>query len=134
MLVPSAASQDCQDPGDCPVERTLSVIGGRWKPLILFHLRGGGQRFNALRRRIPSVTQRMLTQHLRELETDGIVSRTVHPVVPPRVDYALTPLGRTLLPILDSMAAWGGEQLVDGSGRRRKAAADPVARGAIAAA
>ncbi len=101
MLQPSL------DPSNCPVERTLAVIGGRWKPLILFHLRGGKRRFNELRRLMPGVTQRMLTQHLRELEADGIVLRTIHPVVPPHVDYAFTPLGRTLLPTLDAMAAWG---------------------------
>lgn len=100
-------SDACFDGFDCPVERTLSVIGGRWKPLILFHLRGGQQRFNALRRLMPNVTQRMLTQHLRELESDGIVSRTVHAVVPPRVDYDLTAFGNTLLPLLDAMAEWG---------------------------
>jgi DNA-binding HxlR family transcriptional regulator len=94
-------------PADCPVERTLSVIGGRWKPLILFHLRDGKRRFNELRRLMPEVTQRMLTQHLRELEADEVISRTVHPVVPPHVDYDYTPHGRTLLPILDAMAAWG---------------------------
>lgn len=100
----------CVDPEDCPVERTLSVIGGRWKPLILFHLRRGQHRFNELRRLMPKVTQRMLTQHLRDLEADGIVSRTVYPIVPPRVDYELTSLGRTLLPVLDAMATWGEVQ------------------------
>lgn len=97
----------CYAPADCPVERTLAVIGGRWKPLILFHLRSGKRRFNELRRLMPTVTQRMLTQHLRELEADGVISRTVHPVVPPHVDYDFTVLGRTLLPILDAMAVWG---------------------------
>lgn len=91
----------------CPVETTLRVIGGRWKPLILFHLRPGPRRFNELRRLMPSVTQRMLTQHLRELEADGVIFRTIHAVIPPRVDYAFTECGRTLLPILDAMAAWG---------------------------
>jgi DNA-binding HxlR family transcriptional regulator len=105
--IPRLMSDACLDPADCPVERTLGVIGGRWKPLILFHLRRGQRRFNELRRLMPKVTQRMLTQHLRELEADGIVSRTVHHVVPPRVDYDLTELGRTLLPVLDAMAAWG---------------------------
>lgn len=97
----------CLDPEACPVETTLRAMAGRWKPLILFHLQGGPVRFNALRRRIPSVTQRMLTQHLRELERDGIVSRTVREVVPPHVEYALTEHGRTLVPVLDAMAAWG---------------------------
>jgi DNA-binding HxlR family transcriptional regulator len=107
-------TEPCLDPADCPVERTLAVIGGRWKPLILFHLRDGKRRFNELRRLMPGVTQRMLTQHLRELEADGVISRTIHPVVPPHVDYAFTPLGRTLLPILDAMAAWGDREEVRG--------------------
>jgi DNA-binding HxlR family transcriptional regulator len=91
----------------CPVETTLKVMGGKWKPLILFHLKASPCRFNALKRLIPGVTQRMMTAHLRELERDGIISRTVHAVVPPRVDYALTERGRTLMPILDAMAEWG---------------------------
>jgi DNA-binding HxlR family transcriptional regulator len=98
---------------DCPVEVTLNIIGGRWKALILYHLRGGICRFNGLRRLIPSVTQRMLTQHLRELEADGIILRTVHPVVPPHVDYELTALGQSLLPIMDAMAVWGQNYTVE---------------------
>ncbi len=94
----------------CPVETTLAVIGGRWKPLILFHLSSGTRRFNELRRLIPGVTQRMLTQHLRELESDAVLSRTVHPVIPPHVDYALTERGRSLIPLLQLMAVWGAEQ------------------------
>jgi DNA-binding HxlR family transcriptional regulator len=93
--------------GHCPAEITLAVIGGRWKPLILFHLCAGTRRFNELRRLIPGVTQRMLTQHLRELESDGVLSRTVHPVIPPHVDYALTECGRSLIPLLQLMADWG---------------------------
>jgi DNA-binding HxlR family transcriptional regulator len=96
-----------QDFTDCPVERTVRVIGGRWKPVILYQLRAGSCRFNALRRQIPGVTQRMLTQHLRELEADGIISRHIHAVVPPRVDYALTPMGQSLMPVMEAMAAWG---------------------------
>jgi DNA-binding HxlR family transcriptional regulator len=95
------------DPNHCPVETTLGVVGGKWKALIIYHLREAPARFNVLRRLIPGVTQRMLTQHLRELEADGLVSRTVHAVVPPHVEYALTPLGRSLTPVLDAMAAWG---------------------------
>ena len=98
---------ECSLPDSCPVEVTLGVIGGKWKAMILYHLQQGPARFNVLRRLIPGVTQRMLTQHLRELESDGIVSRTVHQVVPPHVEYAITPLGETLGPILDSMARWG---------------------------
>ncbi len=94
-------------PGDCPVDATLAIIGGKWKALILYHLRGGPRRFGELRRLIPGVTQRMITQHLRELEADGIIHREVFAVVPPRVDYSLTETGRSLIPILEAMAAWG---------------------------
>lgn len=91
----------------CPVETTLKVIGGKWKALILFHLRSGPKRFNQLRRLIPSVTQRMMTTHLRELERDGIIHRQVFDVVPPHVEYSLTELGWTITPILEAMAHWG---------------------------
>jgi DNA-binding HxlR family transcriptional regulator len=124
-------TEPCLDPADCPVERTLSVIGGRWKLLILFHLRDGKRRFNELRRLMPGVTQRMLTQHLRELEADGVISRTIHPVVPPHVDCAFTPLGRPLLPILDAMTAWGDRDEVRGAAAKGLGAA--VATGDAAA-
>ena len=92
---------------NCPVDETISIISGKWKASILFHVRTGPQRFNALRRLIPKVTQKMLTQHLRELERDGIVLRDVHAQVPPHVEYSLTQKGETLVPILLAMAEWG---------------------------
>ena len=91
----------------CAVEVTLSVMGGTWKPIILFHLLHGKKRFSELSRSISSITQRMLTLQLRELEEAGIVQRTVHAEVPPRVDYALTELGRSLQPVLIAMCDWG---------------------------
>ena len=91
----------------CSVEATLSVIGGVWKPVLLFHLLGGRLRFNALCRLTPNATQRMITLQLRELEADGIVARTVYPEVPPRVEYALSPLGESMRPIIKSMESWG---------------------------
>ena len=94
-------------PEECPVDRTLQVIGGRWKSLILYYLRGGPKRFNELRRTIPAGTQRMLTQHLRELETDGLINRKGFPVGPPHVEYSLSDMGVSLLPVMDAMAAWG---------------------------
>ena len=91
----------------CPVEATLDLIGGKWKGVILHHLLEGTQRFNALRRRIPSCTQRMLTRQLRELEEAGLVHRQIYPQIPPRVDYTLTDEGRSLEPIVRAMHAWG---------------------------
>lgn len=91
----------------CAVEATLSVIGGVWKPVLVFHLLSGTLRFNALCRVTPSATPRMITLQLRELEADGIVKRTVFPEIPPKVEYELTPLGRSLEPVLISMRTWG---------------------------
>ena len=93
----------------CAVEVTLSVMGGTWKPIILFHLLHGKKRFSELSRTIGGVTQRMLTLQLRELEEAGIVLRTVHAEVPPRVDYELTELGRSLQPVLIALRNWGVE-------------------------
>lgn len=93
----------------CPVELTLEVIGGRWKGVIMYHLSKGTLRFGQLKRLIPGITQRMLTLQLRELESDGLVTRTVYPEVPPRVDYALTEVGKSLQPIIHAMLEWGRE-------------------------
>jgi DNA-binding HxlR family transcriptional regulator len=95
----------------CPVERTLEVIGGRWKVLILRELFQGVQRFGQLHRALNGITQKMLTQQLREMEHDGIIHREVYLQVPPKVEYSLTPLGESLKPILDSMHEWGVRHL-----------------------
>ncbi|NEP00223.1 MAG: helix-turn-helix transcriptional regulator [Symploca sp. SIO2E9] len=91
----------------CPVETTLKVIGGRWKVLILRELFQGVRRFGQLHRALHGITQKMLTQQLREMEADGIVHREVYLQVPPKVEYSLTPLGKSLKPIIDSMHEWG---------------------------
>ena len=94
----------------CSMELSLAVIGGKWKPLILWHLRDVGTlRFSALRRTMPTITQKMLTQQLRELESDGLLTRTVFAEVPPRVEYALTDLGRGIIPILEALCRFGKE-------------------------
>ena len=94
-------------PYDCPIEATLGLIGGKWKALILDHLTGGSLRYGELQKMMPKITAKMLTQQLRELETDGLIVRHVYPVVPPKVEYELTEFGQTVLPILDAMCAWG---------------------------
>lgn len=94
----------------CPVETTLSLIGGKYKALILWHLSAGTLRFSQLQKAV-TATPRMLTLQLRELENDGLISRTVYPEVPPRVEYAMTDLGRSLMPILSAMRNWGTEYL-----------------------
>lgn len=91
----------------CDVEATLSVIGGRWKPVVVCHLLAGRKRFGELRRLVPHATERMITLQLRELEADGVVSRHVYAEVPPRVEYDVTDFGRSLQPILTDMQEWG---------------------------
>lgn len=98
----------CAKEYNCEKELTLAVIGGKWKMLILWHLgKEGTKRFNELKSLMPGITQRMLVNQLRELESDFIVHREVYPVVPPKVEYSLTDQGRTLMPILESMYSWG---------------------------
>ncbi|WP_245185516.1 winged helix-turn-helix transcriptional regulator [Falsiroseomonas frigidaquae] len=93
------------------VQDALRLLDGRWKMEILFQLFGGGVlRFSELERAIPAVSQKMLAQHLRELERDGIVTRTLHPQVPPRVEYGLTPWGEALCPVLDALLDWAARR------------------------
>lgn len=92
---------------NCPVEATIDVAGGKWKPIIVYHLLSGTKRFGELRRMSGGVTQRSLTLQLRELELNGIVHREVFAEVPPRVEYSLTEFGKTLAPVLKAMKEWG---------------------------
>lgn len=93
---------------NCEKELTLTIIGGKWKMLIMWHLgKEGTKRFGELKSMMPGITQRMLVSQLRELEEDQIVHRKVYPVVPPKVEYSLTEHGRSLMPILESMDEWG---------------------------
>jgi DNA-binding HxlR family transcriptional regulator len=91
----------------CPVEITLDVIGGKWKCVILWWLSQGTKRFNELKNLIPGITQKILTERLRELEQDGLVKRQVYAEAPPRVEYSLTQRGKSLGPITDLMCQWG---------------------------
>ncbi len=107
----------------CPVAATLDLIDGKWKGVILYHLEDGPRRFNQLRRELTVITQRMLTKQLRELEEAGLISRTVHSQVPPRVDYALTQEGRSLAPVIAALKAWGEGRMARNANASRPAAA-----------
>ncbi|MEM7301302.1 MAG: helix-turn-helix domain-containing protein [Pseudomonadota bacterium] len=98
-------------PANCPVTYCLSMIGGKWKPVIIFCIANDVDRFGVMQRSLLGITKQMLTKQLRELEADGIVSRRVFAEVPPRVEYALTEKGQSLLPIIDQMRVWGQANL-----------------------
>ena len=95
----------------CPVSATLDLIGGKYKALILWHLAERKHRFSELNKLIPNATAKMLTQQLREMETQNLIHREVYPVVPPKVEYSLTELGKSLMPVLIAMRDWGAEYL-----------------------
>jgi DNA-binding HxlR family transcriptional regulator len=92
----------------CTVELTLNIIGGKWKPIILYHLiNTGTMRFGQLKQAMPNITQKMLTQQLRELEHDDLIHRQVYAQVPPKVEYSLSEFGKTILPVLEGLCQWG---------------------------
>ena len=94
----------------CPVSYVMNKIGGHWKPIILFQLMGGQpKRYSELKRAIPAITEKMLIQHLKQLEADNLIIRKAEPVVPPFVTYKLSDAGQKLTPVLNAMAAWGME-------------------------
>ncbi len=96
---------------NCPVEATLDLIGGKYKALILWHLSEGKLRYSQLRDHLAGITPKMLTQQLRELEAQSLIHREVFPVVPPKVEYSLTDLGKSLMPILVAMRDWGADYM-----------------------
>jgi DNA-binding HxlR family transcriptional regulator len=96
---------------NCPVEATLDIIGGKWKSIILFRVLEETRRFNELRRLVPNLTQRMLTNQLRELESDGLIARKVYAQVPPKVEYSITDLGKTLEPVLLALTQWAEQHM-----------------------
>jgi DNA-binding HxlR family transcriptional regulator len=95
----------------CPVEATLDVIGGKWKPIILWQLKAEKLRFSGLQQSMLGISPKMLTKQLRELEEAGLVLREVYPEIPPRVEYSLTEFGKTVLPVLDALCEWGSKYL-----------------------
>lgn len=97
---------------NCPVEAGLDLIGGKWKAIILFRVLEQTRRFNEIRKLVPSMTQRMLTNQLRELEHDGLISRKVYAQVPPKVEYSITEFGRTLEPVLLALKNWAESQML----------------------
>ena len=93
----------------CPVDLTLSVIGGRWKSLVFWNLRDGAKRYGEMKKILVGINDKMLTQVLRELEKSGVVNRKVYEAIPPKVEYSLTQEGQTLLPVMQLMSEWGGK-------------------------
>ncbi|WP_294226696.1 helix-turn-helix domain-containing protein [uncultured Chryseobacterium sp.] len=96
---------------DCPVMYIMERIGGFWKPIILFNLSTGEKRYSELKKAIPAVTEKMLIQHLKQLEADGLIIRTARPIVPPHVTYRLSEAGNELAPVIDAMAAWAFQDM-----------------------
>lgn len=96
---------------NCPVEVTISLIGGKYKAIILYHLIDETLRFNELQKLIPQATPKMLTQQLRELESDELIVRTVYPVVPPKTEYSISEFGKSIIPIINAMCDWGNNYL-----------------------
>lgn len=101
------ANKELTEERKCPIETVIHVLGGKWKPTILWLLLDSAKRFSVLEKRIPGITQKMLTQHLRELENDRLITRTIYPSIPPKVEYALSEYGETLIPVLQTMCEWG---------------------------
>ena len=98
---------------ECPVTYVMDKIGGHWKPIILFHLLSGSKRYSELKKTIPAITEKMLIQHLKQLEADKLLTREARPVVPPYVTYTLTPSGMGLKPVLLAMAVWAMQERMD---------------------
>lgn len=97
---------------NCPVEAALDIIGGKWKSIILFRVIEGTRRFNELRRLLPNLTQRMLTNQLRELESDGLIARKIYAEIPPKVEYSITAFGQTLEPVLLVLTQWADQHML----------------------
>lgn len=102
-----------QNEYNCPVDATISKIGGKYKAVILYHLGYDTLRYNQIRKKIPAITDKMLAQQLRELESDNLIIKKIYPIIPPKTEYNLSELGKTLIPLLDSMCEWGQQFMED---------------------
>jgi len=111
MKINENSGIETQDYAECPVKKTIEIIGGKWKPAILYLIQNEITRFGEMHKSLPGISKRMLTTHLRELEADGIINRKVFAEVPPKVIYSLTDLGKTVIPVLTAMANWGEKYL-----------------------
>ena len=98
---------------ECPVFSTLEMIGGKWKVIILYVLSSGTKRFGGISARIPSISRKVLTSQLKELQNDGLITRKQYNEIPPRVEYSLSELGKSLAPVLDAMEVWGNENVLN---------------------
>ena len=107
----TGVTQKSSNLDSCPVTFCMSVIGGKWKPIILFLISKGVNRFGIMQRGIAGISKQMLTKQLRELEGDGILKRVIYPEIPPRVEYFITDKGKSLFPVIESMSAWGTKHL-----------------------
>lgn len=102
-----------QNEYNCPVDATISKIGGKYEAVILYHLGNDTLRYNQIRKKIPAITDKMLAQQLRELESDNLIIKKIYPIIPPKTEYNLSELGKTLIPLLDSMCEWGQQFMED---------------------
>lgn len=111
MLKQEKTKNKYTEASDCPIGATIDVIGGKWKPIIIWLLMQEPKRFGELNRSIPGITLKVLTRHLKELESDGIITRKAYPQVPPKVEYSLSEKGKTLRDIMESLALWSKENI-----------------------
>lgn len=114
-MVTTIKKSNTGNPYSCPLTAAVDKIGGRWKPIILFYLSNGSRRFGQLAVTVPMISKKVLTQQLKQLEADGLISRKEFTEVPARVEYALTDFGKSVLPILDRICEWGKQFVDEGS-------------------
>ncbi len=112
----------------CPIEVTIDAIGGRWKPWILWQLKDGCKRFGELKKAITGITTRMLTNQLRELKADGVINRKIYPEIPPKVEYSMTKVGKSLDCVLEPMLKWGQQYMKDKGIKHNKEASHKKAK------